>query len=309
MSDKGPVAVTGTYGAASTAHPAARASAVNQHKEYLKLANDIISGKTTYSTTDLNSPQSYLASAYDAAMMNSAYSDYLAREQMAFQEKANAKAMDFSASEAQKLRDWEELMSSTAHQREVKDMIAAGLNPILSANQGASTPAASAAQGITSSGAKGTVDTGAVQALTQAYVQAKQLEMQEKSLDVQNRNIDAQLVMNALNNETNRYAADRGASASMYGSGIMASANRYGSELAKAASEYATLMNYQTYEYGWHGNVGQTGQYANYALKEAAKALTDTGTGGNNKSLSSISISDFFKGLKNALTPDERVRR
>lgn len=65
----------------------------------------------------------------------------LAAEQNALQRSLWQESADYNAKQAQIDRDFQAYMSNTAYQRAVKDLLAAGLNPILAVgNMGASTP-------------------------------------------------------------------------------------------------------------------------------------------------------------------------
>lgn len=84
---------------------------------------------------------------------------------------------------------WQTAMSNTAHQREVADLKAAGINPILSAmgGQGATTPIGSKVQ---------------VPATAQAQIASRQADIAERRNEIEARKNEQQFFNNMLNTFT-----------------------------------------------------------------------------------------------------------
>lgn len=129
-------------------------------------------------------------------------------EYKAFALKTQADNNAWSAQQAQKQMDFQAQMANTAHQREVADLKAAGLNPVLSAGgSGASAP----------SGAAGQTDNSVLQSITSYLMQQNQnlvqLEAQRVSAETAKEtaqiHAQAQMAAAATAAAASRYAADK----------------------------------------------------------------------------------------------------
>lgn len=227
--------------------------------------------RNSASSTGTNSPSSYgndmrsIANEFQdmlsaQADKNNAWSAEQAHKQMEFQKKSQQRSMDFNAKEAAKNRDWQKMMSDTAHQREVRDLIAAGLNPILAVNGGNGAPVGSGATASSTgsqSGAKGDTDTSAnaalVSLMSAVLNQRTQLEIADTNaktnLAVAEKYNAITKYLGELQNSTNLYLGERGLSNSLAIAGISASASRDVAGIHAAATEYAADQNRAASQY------------------------------------------------------------
>lgn len=211
---------------------------------------------------DFNNALDIITAMSDKA---SARSLEYAKQQQEWSANQAAIANEFNASEAAKNRDWQSYMSNTAHQREVADLKAAGLNPVLSAmgGNGASVTSGATASASLPSGASGKSDESGTTALVSllGHMLSAQTAIQNQlvSARTQEAVADKYTAMSEL-------TALIAASASKYSADTSAAASRFGSSNAAMASMFASLLGWEETKY--KGNIDKWMTNENNITKE-----------------------------------------
>lgn len=152
----------------------------------------------------------------------------------------NRENNQFNADQAELQRAWEAQMSNSAHQREVADLKAAGLNPILSAGgQGASTPVGSNASSTQFTGVDSIIN--ALSQITSAALSGN------AAMTAAQTSANATQIAAQLSKEASMYGADQSLKGSMANAGATmaaaastASAMMYSADKSLMASNYAS---------------------------------------------------------------------